>query len=145
MIFENFFNSGSIMALQQTMAFAEARQEVLADNVSNFDTPGYKMKDLPVEEFFSTLGQVVKDRANGKAGRPLQSYSSRFVEWDRQGHLQIKPMELKDNNILFHDQNNRFVEKQMSDMAQNKLLHNVAVELLRLQYANLEQAIRGKF
>ena len=33
------------------MAFTEARHSVLAGNVANLDTPGYKTRDLSVETF----------------------------------------------------------------------------------------------
>ena len=39
---------------------------------------------------------------------------------------------------------NRFVEKQLSDLAQNSLLHNVTAELLRGQYNSMQTAIRER-
>lgn len=145
MLIEGLFNRGSMPVLQQVMSFTEARQEVLANNISNFDTVGYKVQDLPVREFFSTLREAVEKRNRRGAEAPLQFHSTGNLRWDQQGRLEAKPVEIPENNILFHDQNNRFVEKQMSDMAQNALLHNVTAELLRQQYSLLETAIRGRF
>ena len=129
--------------LQQVMAFAQARQKVLADNVSNFDTVGYKMKDLPSEEFFAALSQAVENRDRGGAGAPLAPAATGNLRWDRNGNLHAKPVEIENSNILFHDQNNRSVEAQMSKMAQNGMLHNIIAEMLRGQYAQLQTAIRG--
>jgi flagellar basal body rod protein FlgB len=46
--------------------------------------------------------------------------------------------------ILAHDGNNRSVEQLMSDQAKNALMHNLVVELLRKQYASLENALKER-
>ena len=144
MILEGLLNRGSLPVLQQVMSFTEARHAVLTNNISNFDTVGYKMKDLPAEEFFTSLQEAVDRRDSGGAGAELKMRSTRHLSWDGDGHLRAKPMEIEDNNILFHDRNNRSVEKQMSEMAKNAILHSVTVELLKGKYGQLKTAISGK-
>lgn len=144
MILESLINRGSLPVLQQVMSFTEARNEVLAGNISNFDTVGYKMKDLPVEEFFQALGDAVERRENRGAGAPLDIRSTRNLSWGRSGRLEARPMEIENNNILFHDGNNRSVEKQMATLAKNAMLHNIVTELLRQQYGVLRTAISGR-
>jgi len=141
---ESLLNRGSLPVLQQVMSFTEARHKVLANNVSNFDTVGYKMQDLPEAEFFAELDRAVQRRNSGGAGAPLEMRATENLNWDEQGQLEAVPVELEGSNILFHDENNRFVEKQMSAMAQNGLRHNVATELLRQQYSLLRSAISGR-
>jgi len=46
--------------------------------------------------------------------------------------------------ILFHDGNNRSMEQLMTDQAKNALMHNLAVELLRRQFATLTMALTEK-
>jgi flagellar basal-body rod protein FlgB len=144
MFIENLISRGSAPVLEQVLAFTEARQEVIANNISNFDTVGYKAKDLAVGEFFGALSEAVKERAEGGGGRQLRMKSTSSLSWDAEGRLDAKVVEIEGNNILFHDNNNRSVEKQMSEMAQNGLLHNVAVELLRGQYTTLQMALSGR-
>ena len=45
------FQSTTIPALEQVVNFTEARHNVLAGNIANVDTPGYKARDLSVEDF----------------------------------------------------------------------------------------------
>ena len=142
---ESLLNRGSMPVLQQVMSFTESRHKVLANNISNFDTVGYKMKDLPEREFMDALSKAVKTRDGRGVGAPLNMPSTRNLRWDSRNRLMVEPMEIEQNNILFHDRNNRFVEKQMSDMAKNALRHNMASELLKQQYNLLRTAIRGKF
>ena len=144
MFLEGLLNRGSMPVLQQVMSFTQERHKVLANNISNFDTVGYKMQDLPVEEFFSALDEAISERDWGGASRPLRMRSTSKLRWDAVGRLHAQPVEIKNNNILFHDGNNRFVEKQMSAMAKNALLHNVSAELLRGQYESLRTALRER-
>ncbi len=144
MFLDSLLNRGSTPVLEQVMNFTEARHAVLANNISNFDTPGYKMQDLPVGEFDAALQDAVARREQKGGSAPLEMNSTRHFQWDSLGKLETTAVELEDNNILFHDDNNRFVEKQMSEMAKNALRHNVTVEMLRSQYNGLQTAIRGK-
>lgn len=144
MFLDNLLSRGTTPVLEQVLAFTEARHTVLANNVSNFDTVGYKVKDLPEDEFFATLREAVDRRDRRGAGAPLEMKSTRHLNWTAQGHLEVKPVELSNNNVLFHDQNNRFVEKQMVAMAKNTMLHNVTAELLRKSYDSVQTAIRGR-
>ena len=144
MMLESLLNRGSLPVLQQVMSFTEARHNVLANNVSNFDTVGYKMQDLPEAEFFAELDRAVQRRNGGGAGAPLEMRSTKNMSWDDQGRIEASAVEIEGSNILFHDENNRFVEKQMSAMAENGLRHNIASELLRQQYNLLRRAIRGR-
>jgi len=143
MLLEGLLTRGSLPVLEQVMAFTQARHEVLSNNISNFDTVNYKMQDLPAEEFFNALRRAVR-RRDRTGGASLEMRPTRHFNWDQTGKLNTKHMLLKNNNILFHDGNNRFVEKQMSEMAQNALLHNVSVEMLRQQYSLLGSAISGR-
>ena len=144
MFLEGLLNRGSMPVLQQVMAFTQERHEVLVNNISNFDTVGHKMQDLPVEEFYEALDVAIADRDRGGVSRPLRMRSTSNLHWDQAGRLHAEPMEIENSNILFHDGNNRFVEKQMSAMAKNALLHNVSAELLRGQYEMMRTALRER-
>jgi flagellar basal body rod protein FlgB len=49
------------------------------------------------------------------------------------------------DNILFHDQNNRDLERTMQRLAENTLTHNAAIELLRSEFDMMRTAIRERF
>ncbi|MBN1846427.1 MAG: flagellar basal body rod protein FlgB [Sedimentisphaerales bacterium] len=144
MLLDGLLQRGSLPVLEQVMAFTEARHQVLADNISNIDTVGYTMKDLPVEEFYQALDRAIERRDRAGASAPLAPQDTRNLRWDAGGRLRARSVAAANQNILFQDQNNRSVENQMSQMAQNGLLHNVAAELLRQQYNLLQTAISGR-
>jgi flagellar basal-body rod protein FlgB len=59
-------------ALSRKMAWLADRQEVLAQNIAEANTPGYKAKDIKPADFRDVLGQAGRGPAPAAmAGRPL--------------------------------------------------------------------------
>ena len=142
MLFESITNSGSLPALEKLAAFTEARHRVLLTNVANLNTPGYRVRDADVGEFQTALSEALARRE--RAGAPLEVDEGGSWQFDRDGRLQIKPVQIEPNNVLFHDGTNASVERQMNELAKNAILHQTAVELLRGRYGGLMKAIRGR-
>ena len=127
---------------QRLATFTEARQGVLADNIANIDTPGYKARDLPLAEFQAMLSKAVAQSRG--TGRPLRLESTASIRIGPAGERPFKPVEREGNSILFHDQGNRSSETELTEMVKNTLMHRVAVEILRGQYDTLEAAVRER-
>src|SRR3989304_8216524 len=54
------FGTSSVPLLEQVVNFTEARHGVLAGNIANIDTPGYKTRDLSPELFHEKLKEAVE-------------------------------------------------------------------------------------
>ena len=131
MLIERLLNQGNAPLLEQTLKFTAARQRLLAENVANVDTPGYRQKDLSVEDFQAVLRDRVDRRRDAGPGAVRFDDVAASVETPRRG-------------ILFHDGNNRSMEQLMSDSAKNAMMHNLVAELLRKQFAALEMALKER-
>lgn len=131
MFLDRMFNQGSSAVLEQVLQFTSARQQLIAQNIVNMDTPGYRQVDLSLTKFQSAL----RDRldARDRSGPGLVSLDGVV------GQASQSPA-----GILFHDGNNRSAEQLMTDQARNALMHNVAIELLRKQYAMLDMALKER-
>jgi flagellar basal-body rod protein FlgB len=130
MLIDRITRDGTPAILEKVLDFTEKRQELLADDVANADTPNFIQKDLSPDAFQTALRQRIE-----------QAATSPSATLD----LNDLPAEATDTDgLLFHDGNNRSMEQLMSEEAKNALLHNVAVELLRQQYATMELALRDK-
>ena len=55
----SLFDSSTVPVLQRVVEFTEARHGVLAGNIANLDTPGYKTRDLSPELFTAKLKQAI--------------------------------------------------------------------------------------
>lgn len=140
---EGLFNSGSMPVLERMVQFTGQRHAVIADNIANLSTPFYRPKDLSVEKFQKHLRRAVEDRREGVMPRQgeLRLNDTREFRF-HQGHLDARP-EALDENIMFHDRNNRDLERIMQDLAENTLAHNAGIEMLKSEFNLLRMAIRG--
>ena len=131
MFIERLINQGNAPLLEQTVRFHAARHRLLAENLANASTPGYRQKDLSVDKF----RQMLRDRVDAKRVAPPGTVGfddvSAEVERPQQG-------------LLFHDGNNRSMEQLMSDSAKNAMFHNMMVEMLRKQFDSIESALRER-
>jgi len=131
MFIDRLLNQGNASLLEQMVRFTQSRHRLLAEDIVNISTPYYKQKDLSVERFQKLLSERVDDRDKAAPG------AVGFGDIEAQ-------IENPQNNILFHDRNNRSVEQLMSDQAQNALMHNLMTELLRKQFDSIQSALKER-
>ena len=136
-------NSGRIPALDSMLSFLSARLDVIADNIANADTVGYRTKILDPQPFQDALKRAIDER-EPSAGSPLRFQGTRQFHQDQEGKLVFTPVYEPQENILFHDRSDMCIESQMKALAETVMMHQVAIELLREQYDDLKKAIAGQ-
>jgi flagellar basal-body rod protein FlgB len=125
------------------LAFTQARHRMLTENVANVDTPGYQTKHLDAKAFQRALREALDTRAQ-TGSQSLEIRSDRQFHQDRVGQLVVTPTVQPPENVLFHDQTNMRIEKQMAMLAENAMMHQTVTELLRGKFQELLNAIRGR-
>jgi len=135
-------SSGAIPALELTMRFAGARQRIIAHNIANLDTPNFQPKDVSPRDFQEMLGEAIDARRsnNGGAAGDLEWRETRQVQRSPDGGLTLEPL-ADAPGVLFHDRNNRDLERLMQSMVENAGMFRVASDLLRQRYSMLRAAI----
>ena len=126
------FNSTTIPALQQVINFTEARHGVLAGNVANWDTPGYRVRDLSVETFQNRLKEALIEE---------QDATVSLSEWATGPQDPMRRVRESMEHVLYHDESNVSLEHQVTEISKNQYMHNVAVAILRSQFQLLQSAI----
>ncbi len=140
---DGLFNGGAMPVLERVLQFTEARQRVLATSVANLSTPFFKPLDLSTQSFQAALRQAINERresADPQSG-PLEMQDTTQLHFTPDG-LVATPAD-SNEGILFHDQNNRDLERLMQHQAENVLANQVTVEFLRSEMNVLQMAIRG--
>ncbi len=140
---DNLINRGPLPVLEKVAAFSEARHRMLAENIANVDTPGYRTKQLDPKLFQSKLAEAIVERGNDP-NKPLKVDATKQFRMDRSGMLEVTPTVRPAENLLFHDGTNVRLEKQMSSLAENSLTHQVAIELMTNKIRGLRSAIFGR-
>ena len=144
----SLFDSTPIPLLEQVVNFTESRHGVLAGNIANLDTPGYRTRDLSPELFQQRLKDAVESRRSGP-----QAYNG-YGSYGNYGPLSKSDMhtssgkyesirEVADSvkGLLRHDENNVGLEKQINQMVKNQVEHNLAVSVMSAQFRLLRAAI----
>jgi flagellar basal-body rod protein FlgB len=107
--------------LQAAVAFTARRHEVIANNIANITTPGYRAKDLSEKKFVEAL-----DDAEGRLDEA------------------IKLIDSPDAGPVRDDGNNVNIEREMTKLSGNSLMHNVLISMLDKQFKMLETALKDK-
>ncbi|MEX0715950.1 MAG: hypothetical protein WD066_05155 [Planctomycetaceae bacterium] len=123
----SLFDSTTLPLLEQAARFGERRQEVLAGNIANIDTPEYRRRDLPVEAFRTALKEAVsaRDASGGKANSAFPDELFRAIE----------PPPAR---MTFQDGNDRGIEHEVMEMTKNTMMQSFAVEMMAAQLSMLE-------
>src|SRR5262245_13587027 len=130
----SLFESTSIPLLEQVVNFTEARHGVLAGNIANLDTPGYKTKDLSPALF----QQRLKDAVEARNAPPAEvvGYGNYGPVPEPKIGVEGRPYTaLADvansvKGMLRHDENNVGLEKQINEMVKNQTEHNLAISIM---------------
>lgn len=130
----NMFSSTNIPALAEVLNFAQARHGVLVGNVANINTPGYRTRDLSVESFQEKLKEAIA--VARKTGEPVSPGLSDVDPSDP-----MRSVRDSLNNVLYHDDTNIDMEKQVAEITKNQFLHNLALTVMTDQFQLLQTAI----
>lgn len=137
-------SSDGIDVLERVIRFSGRRHAIIANNIANVSTPGFTPTDLDPRQFQALLAKAI-ERQQVRRGeeRPVRRGSSGAVPASSDDSEAIGPRARRDN-LLFHDRNDRDIERLMQDLAENVMVHRQATEILRTRYGLLETAIRER-
>jgi flagellar basal-body rod protein FlgB len=136
-------NSGSVAVLERMLQFAGARQKLITHNIANLSTPGFRPVDVSTDRFQAQLADAVERRREGEPlSGGLVMESTNEVEVDSQG-ITLTPRPIGEN-LLFHDGNDRSLERLMQDLTENFTTFRFAAEMMRNRMALINTAIRER-
>ena len=120
-MFDGMMANPVVQKLQAGITFTARRHEVIANNIANITTPGFKAKDLSEKNFISTLARI-GDRIEDA----MQVINS------------------PDAGVPRPDGNNVNIEREMTKLSSNAIRHNILISLLSKQFRMLESALRER-
>jgi len=122
--------SKSFGILEKSLHYRQIRQDMIASNIANADTPFYRPKDIRFEE---ALEEEVNRRFNHSRVPKLK-----LAQTD-DGHLKgfdeddaSKPIVFfRDGHLAKNDGNSVDIDVEMSEMSKNNIAYNATIEALR--------------
>jgi flagellar basal-body rod protein FlgB len=113
-------NSPGLDVLTQLLGAASLRHRVIAQNVANVNTPGYRRLEVAFEE----------DLARALASP--------------EGAAGVKPRVVVGDGPERVDGNTVDIDQEMNDLAKNALLYQAAAQIMTSRLASLRSAITGR-
>jgi flagellar basal-body rod protein FlgB len=134
--------------LEQVVNFTEARHAVLAGNIANLDTPGYRSRDLSPAQFQERLKEAIAvshagatdPSAQGMAGG-LTGAGAMAAGDASASDAAFKAVADESHTLVYHDDSNVDLEHQALELTKNQMQFNLALTLLTAQFHSLEAAI----
>ncbi len=116
--------------LERIIKTSVFRHKVLASNIANVDTPGYKTKDVSFKEVLANpairLAKTAADHIQG--GGPSLEVGGGVVE----------------DRAPWEDGNNVALDMELANMTENSLLYEAGVKLLSKKLQMYKNAIKGR-
>jgi flagellar basal-body rod protein FlgB len=147
---DSIFSNPTLRSLQQSVEFTERRHSILAGNIANMDTPGYKTRDLSVDNFQQSLKSLIS--AEGETGSNSMSrlaalspgnpkYSQYGETADISNKQAIEQVRDSMKQVVYQDGSDDSLEMQVTQIAKNQSMHSMAIALMKSQFKMLQMAI----
>ena len=136
-VLEQIFNSSNFNYLPRALTAANMRQEVIANNVANVNTPNFKKS---VVEFEELLAREIYGEEDDRKLKMARTHDK---------HLPYVPLEFRaeptisqDNSTVMRvDDNNVDIDIEMASLAKNQLYYNAIVTQFGGHVSRMKAAI----
>jgi len=120
--------------LEKGLDASSLRQKVLANNMANVDTPGFKRSDV---DFAAVFGEAL-----GGEQLPLKATSPLHLTGVAGGEESV--VRTDNRTTLRNDGNNVDIDREMANVAENSLYYNGVTRSLSAQLELLRMVIQQK-
>ena len=123
---EALFNQPNFIAANKALDAVELRQQAIANNIANLETPGYKRMDI-APTFETAMKQAIASQ-------------------DPQQLAALKPTLAVDTSAVASslDGNTVHLENELMQMNQNSVAHSLETQLVSGMFQRMQMAITGK-
>ena len=130
-------NLPMFQALREKMQWHQQRQSVLAENVANADTPGYRSQDLKP---FTFSGLVSAERDSGSI-KPVVTQAGHITSSGIAGSHNVKTLQAGSFERTPNG-NSVVLEEQMMKIAENQMDYQTATSLYTRSLGLLKTALK---
>ncbi len=121
---------------EKTLDATWTRNEIIAQNIANVDTPGYKKSSVAFEEHLDNAMDKGRFRGNTTDSRHIP------IGKNDVDKINIKVTKDQQNLSTRLDGNNVDIEIEMANQAKNTIRYNTLVQSINKEYARLKSAIK---
>ena len=134
---EQIFNSSNFNYLPRAMTAANIRQEVIAHNVANVNTPNYRKSVVEFEDVLAR--EIYGDEPDGKL-KLVRTHRKHLPVASLKVHAE--PAVVQDHTTIMRvDDNNVDIDIEMATLAKNQLYYNAIATQFGGHVSKLKNAI----
>jgi flagellar basal-body rod protein FlgB len=122
----------------QAMNVFGDRQKILANNIANADTPGFKARDI---DFSSELKQAVANGRAGTSGLAMSVTSSRHIEIQPHGRA-VQDLKYRVPDQPSMDGNTVDMDRERSAFAENAIRYQTSVTMMKSSISRIKSAMQ---
>ncbi len=124
--------TGTIALLEKALDYSIVKQNVIAHNIANADTPNYKAKDVQFSAYLhDALEKRIQAKRTDERHIPFQS---------RDPQIQITTRK----NLRYHHNGNSVdIDYEMAELAKNQIYYQTMTDILSGKLRTLQTVIRG--
>lgn len=129
--------SKSFPILEKSLDLRSKRHNLIASNISNMDTPGYKGFDIMVDEEINKMNnrpQKIRLEKTNSMHFPIREIEVDDIEYKENGSSAFS---------MRGDGNSVNIDNEMTKMAENSLLYSASAQILTKKFAGLKMVIKG--
>ncbi|ADD69079.1 flagellar basal-body rod protein FlgB [Denitrovibrio acetiphilus DSM 12809] len=134
---QGIFERMKIDTLATGLRTASVKNGVIAENIANKDTPGYKAQDL---EFYDVMDEVL---GTGKK-LPLTRTNEKHLPPAGRGVDPSSFVYQQNNPSVRNDGNDVNVDYEMTQMAENTIRYNMMADMTAGKFTKLKNIIAGR-
>lgn len=137
----DLLGGASFLRMEGAIKAASLRQQVMANNIANVDTPNFKRSDVQFEELLSqAMG------SDGQSGEFVgQRTDPRHIQIGGSAGTAPSPRIVTDESTqINNDKNNVDIDKEMSLLAENQLRYNLFAQQINHDIKMMNIAIKGQ-
>jgi len=125
-------NDAVTMALSKGLQFSAARQELIAANIANVNTPGYKRRDLDVAAFEKQMAGALGLDTDSERPRDAASALD-----------SIEPKEARQDSLFYRpDMGGVDIDREMAELSKTSMLGAAMSQLLQKRIGAYRLVIR---
>lgn len=131
-------NDKTLKSLAASLNMRQMRQEIIASNVANSETPDYKSKRLDFEEALARAIDLDKSQA-------MKTSDEKHYNVGGGGFKSLSPQVYEDpNGDIGVDGNTVDRDKEMAKMAENKILFDASIQLFNKKMGLLKYILNSE-
>ncbi|HEY3083489.1 MAG TPA: flagellar basal body rod protein FlgB [Chloroflexota bacterium] len=137
------FGDTASRALRTALGGLQLRQQTVANNVANVDTPGFRAQEVSFEE--QLRAELAAPQRQPRLTRlGLTTTNERHIPLEpqaRRSETQLQVTESLDGTLR-NDGNTVDIDREMSRLAETQISYNALAQVQISRFANLRNAIR---